>query len=383
MQLLIFLLFTFLSPVHALDTGTGADGDCGLIFTGISTATTEFNCTDLTVTGVNTFTGITNIIIRVQGDVEIIGTLNLAGNGITAGPGGFNGGAGGAIDGADGGAPAGVLNARGRGGRGSISNGFDPCAAAGGSGGRHSSVDAVSAALNFDNGVNDCDPVIAQGGAAPSASYGNPLDFHTLIRGGAGGGAGGGADDTFITENGANGGGGGGALIIFAGGNMVVRAGAQINLNGSNGSDSTNIAGAGGGGAGGAILASVLGDLELEATSVINVSGGTGGAANGTGTDGTDGGRGFIRLEDGDGAITGADGSTAPGASTGLNPDAAASGSSRSELQLQSDISAGCAIRASDQSSSPWILLAFFTLLLVVIKAKVNKTTSSRMSYQG
>lgn len=376
MRILALLFLSLISHAYALDTGNGQDMNCN--WNGFTIVKPIYNCLTLNITGpVDVDPSITEVIfIKVQGDAVIDDSLNLSG-GADPGPGGYEGGVSGVNNG-NAGAPPDFQGAAGRAGGSSLPNLLDPCSGAGGSGGRHSGAEVVLAAQDFDNGLNDCDPVVALGGSAPEQSYGNPLDFHRLIRGGSGGGAGGSADDTSNAETGASGGAGAGALKIYVGGNMLIGSNARLNLVGANGSDSSIVAGAGGGGAGGAVLISVLGDLELEPGSNINVSGGTGGTANGSGTSGTNGGRGHIRLEDRDGDIVGANLSTAPGASTGLNPDAAAAAGR--ELQLKSQISAGCAIReADDREDSHWILSIFLISLITLSWAKIYEATRSRM----
>lgn len=382
MQLLFLFLFSLFSQAYALDTGTGADGVC--TFNGITTATTEFNCTELVVTGTNTFTGTTKVFIKVQNTVDIQGELNVSSVARVARAGGFDGGNGGTTgNGVNGQAPTDFLNARGNGGQGYGTTLVDSCSGGSGSGGRHSNSNPPVKGGDASNVALDCNNP-AFGGAAPTISYGNPSNLHQNIFGGSGGGGGGAGYDGGGTIQGGSGGGGGGILVIYSGGDITLD-GATIRANGAPGVGGTLISpgifsGAGGGGAGGAILLSTLGDLQIISASTLEALGGAGGT-NANGVNGSAGGNGVVRLEDDSGQIDTALLTSNPPVSTGQNPVAAAQSSGSSQTLLtNSDISAGCAVREmNDLNSLAGILFFFFLILggLLTRWAKIQEASGT------
>lgn len=390
MQLLFFFLFSFFSQAYALDTGTGADGVCN--FNGGAETGTLFNCTELNVAplSVTTFTGTSNIIIKVQGDVNIQGELDVSSTGILGRAGGFAGGNGGATANGDSGDyPSSFINARGNGGQGSGISPADECSGGSASGGRHSSIDIPG---NGDNATN-IGPLLcnnpAVGGAAPTQSYGSATSLHQNIFGGSGGGGGGAGYNGVGSVQGGFGGAGGGVLKIISGGDVTLN-GATLKANGAPGNPGTAISagiasGAGGGGAGGAILISALGNLQIISASTLEALGGAGGT-NPNGVNGSAGGRGIIRLEDDSGQIDTAQLTSNPPVSTGQNPVAAAQSSGSSQTLLtNSDISAGCAVREMDDLNPlAGILFFFFFILggLLTRWAKIQEA-SSTWSFKG
>lgn len=382
--LLILTPLALFSPqAQALNLGDGSDGVC--VWNNITLSDTLYQCLSLEVTGTVTFDGNDVVVIRVQEDILIDGTMDLSGTDRDPGPGGFLGGLGGNGSGGNGEAPAGFLTARGRGGNASSPVVVGDCYGAGGSGGRHSSSDTPTDGEGLSNGLCDPDPV--QGGPAATGSYGDPEDFHTAIRGGAGGGAGGAGTDNVDVWNGGHGGGGGGALQIFAGEDITLSSISTITVNGADGLSTLDGGGGGGGGAGGAIHLSTLGQIIIDAGASLSALGGLGGTSL-EGGDGSDGGFGHIRLEDDDGIIPGASAASSPTPSLGLNPIAANPPGSPSggieQLNLISDIQTGCALREVPQDSRGLPLLIFFVLLIGIIglvKSKVNEPSRTRSPY--
>lgn len=101
MRLFAFpLLLLSLSAYAQLDTGTGADGACNGTTPSFANGGT-FNCTTLNLSSISFNAGASPLIIKVQGNANISGNINLSGvNGISndlySGPAGGNpGGQGG------------------------------------------------------------------------------------------------------------------------------------------------------------------------------------------------------------------------------------------------------------------------------------------------
>jgi hypothetical protein len=391
-----FLSFILAQNVYALDTGDGSDGVC--VWNNTTIVGSLYQCESLEIIGTVNFTANEVVFIKVQNDVLIDGVIDLSGSGRDPGPGGFLGGQGSTLSsGQDGQAPAGLLTARGRGGSASSDDfsGFEDCFGAGGSGGRHSEASVVVAGQAFNNVSPDCNPQNPSGGAAPNGFYGDPLNFHDVIRGGAGGGAGGSGMDSSDTFSGGDGGGGGGALKLYNGGDVTLTANALIDARGADGENTPDGGGAGGGGAGGAIFISSLGEITIDLGASLTAVGGAGGSSV-DGGDGSDGGAGFIRLEDNDGVIDGANDASDPAPSIGLNPISAnptdpGPGPSPSptptpspsvqELQLSSSIGTGCALRLESVESykqAHWSIVCMLVLLIllgripVLIKTKIE-----------
>jgi hypothetical protein len=389
--LLALLIFFTLPHSYALDLGDGTDGACN--WDGVTPASVEirlWQCQSLNITGTPNFvdsfnnqTGNDFLDIRVQQDVLIDGEINLSATGTTPGFGGHSGGSGAAgFDGDPGGAPSGI-DANGKGGLAS-SGGFSGCAGAGGSGGRHSGLNAPISGVDAGPLGGGCSPSpTAAGGPAPTASYSNPNNLNNEIFGGAGGGAGGSAYDGATDINGGDGGGGGGILRVLAGGSIEIATNAFIHVDADNGQNgvidagSDGDSGGGGGGAGGTIYLSTLRDMTVTGTPSLSATNGSGGTTESPGGNGSDGDVGIIRLEDGDGDIPGASGISSPSASVSTNPTV----TSQSQLSLESDISAGCAIRSVIPSSlinlSSLFGLALVWLILIKFGRFIKINNSS------
>lgn len=234
------------------------------------------------------------VLIRTSGNVSIVGTIfvgaetapassgtagdgNLGDDGQpgTAGPGGFDGGRGGASPLFGG--VARQLGGAGKGPGGGFAGGPDtvpnnwPSNGMGGGGGSFGTVGGGG-----------------YYGGAPGSVYGQ-TSLLPLIGGSGGGGGGSGA-----SFNGAGGGGGGGAILIASSGTINF-AGGVINANGGAGGTAagTNGGGGGGGGSGGAIR--LVADVLSRSAGSLTASGGAGGAGS-VGSAGG-GGAGIIRLE--------------------------------------------------------------------------------------
>jgi hypothetical protein len=303
----------------ALDYGDGSDGDCN--FSGTVAAGT-YDCRTLTISSTARFTGTVPVVIRVQGNVTISGTLSVdgfAGNignqttpavvvtaGGVSGPGGFDGGD---FDSAN--FPyalAGDQNATGAGAGGDVASSAGS-EFAGGGGGAGGNFGDITLATNGSNGtVDGVGSFPGNGGATSAVEAASDEDgFETLLIGGAGGGAGGMGDEnaSTILYYGGSGGGGGGILHLIAGGNITVTG--IISANGGRGGNATQLGGAGGGGAGGVIWLQTGGNIINNGT--IRALGGAGGTVTSSlaaaGGNGGSGGDGRIRLDDIDGVISG------------------------------------------------------------------------------
>lgn len=304
----------------ALDYGDGSDGDCN--FSGTVAAGT-YNCRTLTITSNARFTGTVPVVIRVQGNATISGTLSVDGfpgnignqtspavvvtAGGVAGPGGYNGGS---IDSSN--FPTATLGdsfALG-GGDGGDDTSTAAGAFAGGGGGAGGKLGDQVLDTSGNNGTESGVVVTSGIGGADSTPESNLSDednFETSIIGGGGGGGGGygseNADSTFYY--GGSGGGGGGVLHLVAGGNITISG--TISANGGRGGNGIDLAGAGGGGAGGAIW--LQSGQNIINNGTIQALGGTGGTVSSTlaasGGNGGVGGVGHIRIDDIDGVLTG------------------------------------------------------------------------------
>lgn len=217
----------------------------------------------------------TPVTILASGDVTINGTISLDGSGGNylipgaGGPGGFDGGQGGAAykTGKRGEGPGG-------GGGGAPRTDYNDHGGGGGGGG-------------FGVSGNGGGGAYANGGAGGS-SYGNERIIPAI-----GGSGGGGAGGTTAFVGGA-GGGGGGAIIIASSGTIAVNG--AISTNGGSGatpsSGQSNYSG-GGGGSGGSVR---LIANTISGNGSINANGGSGGG-NSNGNSGGTGSVGRIRFE--------------------------------------------------------------------------------------
>lgn len=223
----------------------------------------------------------TPVTILATGDVTISGSINLdgsAGNYIipgAGGPGGFDGGQGGAAYG---------IGKRGEGpggggGGGAYTNGNTGSGGGGGGGFMYSG--------NAGN-TGSCYYCGGSPGGGGGSSYGNERIL-PIIGGSGGGGAGG--NNTWV---GGAGGGGGGAMVIASSGSITVNG--TISSNGGTGatpsSGQSNYSGGGGGSGGGIRLIA----NTISGNGSITANGGGGGSAYYGGAGGS-GAVGRIRLE--------------------------------------------------------------------------------------
>lgn len=283
--------------VTQVNIGTGKDGafDASTFTAFDSNATSSLVTLDTSrVYEFTTFTlpagvtirgsGTAPLRIRVQGDAEIGGTVDLNGqpgsdlsadtsltpSAGAAGPGGGDGGDGAStnsgIDGSSadlaglGGGKAGTLNAGTGGGGGGA--GYDTAGAAG----------------------------AGAGAGAAGGDYGDILLASLL--GGSGGGGGGAGDNA----SGGGGGGGGGAFSLSVGGDLAILSTGGIECMGGDGGGTANGAlkgGGGGGGSGGAVLL-LVGGLLSDAGH-IKATGGLGGTVT-LGGNGGNGQKGRTRF---------------------------------------------------------------------------------------
>ena len=194
------------------------------------------------------------MIIKVQGDCTIKGTINLSGKGFAGGTGAY--------------APTG--NGAGH----DNTNSWGSGGTAGGSGaGAGSGAGGSSAISNGTNGVGTAAGV--GGKLIPALMRGR---LRVFSGGGGGSGASAGA-----SQNPA-GGAGGGALILIVGGDLNFTG--TINVSGAKGTNSAAVGGGGGGGGTFLILYNTA--TAISGTKIVNGgSGGTGTQAGGAGANGT------------------------------------------------------------------------------------------------
>ncbi len=213
----------------------------------------------------------TPVTILATGDVMVNGTINLDG---TAGSGSANGWGGpGGYDGGIGGAPSksGYAGQGPGAGGGGGSNGVSASGSGGGGG-----YGAIGGTGSATNGFS----------ARTGVAYGNERILPLI--GGSGGGGGGGIS----SSSGFGGGGGGGAILIASSGSITNNN--YINVKGgAGGSGSLANYIYGGGGSGGSIR---LIANTITNSGQINATGGSGGNTGGTYAGGA-GGKGRIRLE--------------------------------------------------------------------------------------
>lgn len=367
MKYLLLLLLSF--NTHAqLSYGDGSE-TCN--WTTSDKSQRIYNCDSVTVGGGQTITfnsASDYIIIRSQGDVNILGTIDISAVGLNNGPGG---GAGGVC----GGPPCSGVDAvtkNGGQGRGGTNGGgtVDGAAGGGGSGGRFGTVSLPTAGTN---GGTVGGGTLGPGAAIPVTSYFPESGFATSFTGGAGGGAGGsGQDGASAYENGGSGGAGGGGIIIIAKG--IVNISGSILSDGSNGvvgAAGGNNAGGGGGGAGSGGAIYIIGNQSVSITGTVRAIGGTGGAGGAggfdTGGSGGNGGSGRIRVDTTAAAYTG--GATNPVATQSTLPQIA-DPTVTIASPLKSDIEYSCAYKESDEH---FLLQFFMGLALVVILLGIPK----------
>lgn len=210
------------------------------------------------------------IIIVVDGDCTIAGTIDLKGLGFSGGNGGGGAGSDPGLNGASY-APDtdwnsyfvghGIGGASTKGGGGASGEGSNGTAGtSGGAAGTYTKVDGT--AVEPDDILNM---------------------FNVVA--GAGGGGGGGS-----TNPGGAGGNGGGAIVLIVSGNLDMTGG-TINVSGNDGSAAAGANGGGGGGGAGGVI--VLAYTGTYTSGTLTVAGGTGGAGAGTGTAGGNGGNGI------------------------------------------------------------------------------------------
>lgn len=368
------LIFFCLTPAYGLDLGDGTDGPCNWINNN-NIAPGLYQCTDLIIDGTNTVASSATILdVRVQGTVTITGSLSLDAAGSARGAGGFHGGLGATSSNGNNG--SGPTDANGNGGAFSTTfSAGEDCNGSGGSGASHSGVSFPVNGEDGDSSGTSCFPTIADGGAAPTESYGDPSNFRNSIQGGAGGGAGGSAESTVggrDNQPGADGGGGGGVIRIYSGGDITIDSTSTISANGADGGNGipTTVgnahSGGGAGGAGGSIYLVSLSQIAIDTGALLEAKGGIGGTTPISGGNGSDGDFGYIRLEDSDGNIPGASAAATPSASVTTS---VATSSTSSQLALESDISAGCALRKIYTPNFHIIMAAiFFGLWLALLK---------------
>lgn len=284
--------------------GDGSDGPFRpVVDTMIDTdVQSVFNFTDIIIPdGVRVLVrGSQPLVMRVVGDVEIAGVLELSG---TDGQDGVAGDASavvlGGIPGAGGAAggnandPPGAAAATGQ-------NGGEPMGTGGGGrGGQRSNTVAGGGGGGGHSTPGQMD--FAETSGVGGAMYGDNT-LTTLFGGSGGGGGGNGANaDAAQDDTGGAGGGGGGGVFIDARG--VVRISGRVKAEGGVGGSGAGTAGGGGGASGGSIRISGTDVLLLPESRILAGGGARGEAGGGGGRAGGAGADGRIRFEDRDGVV--------------------------------------------------------------------------------
>lgn len=303
------LIFIFSFSAYSQNYGDESDGSCTLSGGPLKT---EWNCTDVIVSGTPTFNPSANgIIIRATGDVTIDGTLSASassGTSVHSQTSSLGGGDGGQCVGPTAGSctsPAtkapGSLGGEGSGGFTADDSGFS--GASGGGGGAGASYSSTSLGTAGSAGGTS-GGTAGLGGAQVTNTYGSESNFATTINGGAGGGAGGSGDDSAAFSLGGAGGAGGGIIQIFAKGTIINNG--IIKSDGASGNTGTLNSGAtggsGGGGSGGTIF--IYTATTFSNLNIISAQGGQSTAGSGNGGAGGAGGVGRIRIDTATGAFT-------------------------------------------------------------------------------
>lgn len=210
-----------------------------------------YSMVSITSGGLSAMANTSPLFLRAIASIDIVGSIDVSANGVTAGPGGFGGGAGGPGSGGVGGSPPGGTGG-GDGGGTSPGGGGGYGTAAAGAGGGPMAGDEALEALDSTN---------------------------------RGSGGGGGVGGSLLAMGGA-GGAGGGTIEITAGGKVTL--GTVISRGGNGASTNTSD---GGGGSGGSIL--IRGNTVT--TTSVTAPGGSPGTGNGA--DGSAGAVGRIRID--------------------------------------------------------------------------------------
>ncbi|MCB0341145.1 MAG: hypothetical protein H6626_05130 [Pseudobdellovibrionaceae bacterium] len=254
----------------------------------------HFTTFDLAAGWVLQPTGASPLVIRVQGDVVISGTINCSGESgedISSNKTQINSGGEGRCAGArggDGGSDI-VIPTAGSAGGANVSGGeWGPAGLAtggqgGGGGGGYTKAGLAEDAVEGDDST---------GGAGGVAGTQFRDDGFAIAPWSGGSGGGGGSAFTDLGDpanhsSGGGGGAGGGLIYIASGGNILISATGSVLANGGTGGGTlgTLKAGGGGGGAGGSIILFAAGDINILGS--VSALHGNGGVSNGG-----DGGRG-------------------------------------------------------------------------------------------
>lgn len=373
-MLALFLLSS--TSAFAIDTGNGSDGAC--TNASFVVAKRSYQCTTLTINAsLNIFKAVggAQVVIKVQGDVNITaaGTIDLSGANGSAGDlvgsvAGGLGGAGGSAGGNSGDATIGISmdgsngNGSGAGVGGKFVNAVGGTSYGGGGGGGSFKDVSATLASNGDDGV--ASKVNTAG--ANGSTYFPEANFDTSFAGGSGGAAGGGGVDVATPHSGSSGGGGGGAIRIVSGGNILIDG--SIISKGGNGGGTAGItvsSGGGGGASGGGIWLQAAGTLTVSAGAVITALPGVHGdnLSNGFSGIGGDGGNGRIRLDSGNGVITNAGTINPAPYSTSFTPTPISSGTTAISRQYSSAVS--CARVSLEHDQSKNIMLNILVGILI------------------
>ena len=381
--MLIVLITTLLLSSNAsayLSYGDASD-DCNWTAATVTLEKPIWNCDDLTVatgTTVNVNTSkVTELIqLRVQGDVDIDGTITVAASGTTAGPGGSNGGT---CSSAPCSSPAtdapGSTGGEGNGGGAGDNNSTFNIAYGGGGGGAGFSINGDNADTT-PPGTN-----IGQIAGTPGTggtSFFSSSDLDSSIRGGVGGGAGGSGDNGTFTAVGGAGGAGAGSLLIVAKGNIILRDAAKLDAKGGVGLVPTDVTGVqggnGGGGSGGIIYIVTSGSLTLSGTPEVDITGGDA-QTGGSGGPGGKGSDGILRVDTSSGSFSGS--FTLPAGSPAANTNTTPSNitdplSGSSSESLVSDISPNCTYKEGSEKMLLMLLLSFLISLSLLQAYKLR-----------
>lgn len=386
MLLALMMTLLFSSDVFGyLSFGDGSD-DCNWTATTVTLQKPIWNCDDLTVANGTTVSVDTSqvtdpIQLRVQGDVDIDGTIRVSASGTTAGPGGSSGGTCSSTPCSNGDAPGSTGGEGNGGGAGDDNSTFNITYGGGGGG-------AGFTAAGSNAGAT---PVLVGGGESAGSSGSGGSSFYTssnlesAIRGGIGGGAGGSGDTGTVTPAGGAGGAGSGSLLIVAKGDIILRTNSLLEAKGGSGVVGTTSGGAqggdGGSGSGGVIYIVTNGTLTLEGSPDIEISGGDA-QTGGSGGPGGAASPGLLRVDTASGSFSGS--FNLIGDSTAANTNVASSSitdplDNGNSQALTSDISPNCTYKEEMEFPFHSFVLSFLlmTILFKIYKFRRNLIISN------
>lgn len=370
MLLVLFLTLAYSFHSYAYLSYGDASDDCNWTDLTVTLDKPIWNCDDLTVANGTTVNVDTNqvtdpIQIRVQGNVDIDGTITVSASGTTAGPGGSDGGTCASTPCPGGDAPGSTGGEGQAGGNGDDGGNFATTYGGGGGGAGFASNGSNAGATPIGGGGLGTAGTPGAGGA----SFFSSSDLDTTLRGGIGGGAGGNGDVGATLSAGGAGGAGSGSLLIVAKGNIILRTDALLEAKGGTGeagaTGGSAQGGDGGSGSGGVIYIVTSASLTLNGTPEIDISGGDP-QTGGSGGEGGAASPGILRVDTANGTFSGS--FTLVGDSTAANSNIVSSNitdplSGSSSDNFTTDISPDCTYKEGNEGLFIMLFLGFLLSL--------------------